>query len=188
MKEKIMIRIALLTAFAFFAICGYAQNIKFNGVPLGIGIEQFEPLLIQKGYKVVDKSGTDQVATRNMTYYSGVFAGAKVSLSVMITPISQLAQLVSASFDDYATDVPEMTELQINRKFEEIKTSLSEKYPNAKKTTWNEGYITKAYSLESTKWQINLSVQEHDGIKGLHILYVDKEATAAAKHEYEMDY
>jgi hypothetical protein len=43
-----MKRIALLTAFAFFVICGYAQNIKFNGVPLGIGIEQFEPLLIQK--------------------------------------------------------------------------------------------------------------------------------------------
>lgn len=179
---------ALVIAFVFIFVCGYAQSVKFNGVPLGIGIEEFEPLLKQKGYVANDKPSESQVATRNMAYYDGVFAGSKVSLSIMSTPISKLVQAVSASFTDYSTDVNEMTELTISRKFDEIKSSLAKKYPKAKKTEWNEGYVIKAYMLEASKWQINLSIQEHNGIKGLHIMYVDKEASATAKHEYEMDY
>lgn len=183
-----MKKLVFAVAFALVTICGHAQSVKFNGVPLGIGIEEFEPLLQQKGYVVMDKSSADQVDTRNMTYYSGVFAGSKVSLSIMTTPISQLVQCVSAAFIDYNTDVENMTQLTINRKFNEIKSSLDKKYPKATKKDWNSGYIIKAHMLESSKWQINLSIQEHDGTQGLHIMYVDKDAMATAKSEYELDY
>lgn len=183
-----MKKLALTIAFALIAICGFSQNIRFHGVPLGIGVEQFGNLLKQKGYTQVDTSGEDPVSTRNMTYYNGVFAGSDVSLSVMSTPISKLVQAVSVSFTDYFTNVKGMTELLINRKFDEVKASLVKKYPNAKKTIWNNGYILKAYMLESSKWQINLSIQEHDGIKGLHLIYVDRDASATAKQENEMDY
>ena len=40
-----MKKFVIAMAFVFASIQCYSQNIKFNGVPLGIGIEQFEPLL-----------------------------------------------------------------------------------------------------------------------------------------------
>lgn len=182
-----MKKIAMVFAFVLVSFCGYAQNIKFNGVPLGIELGQFETLLKEKGYEVLE-SEFNNIDARNMSYYGGVFAGSKVLLSVMHTPVSKLVQIVSASYCDFSTKVPDVTELSIERKFDEVKASLANKYPDAKKTEWNEGYFIKAYMLEASKWQINLSIQERDGIKSLNILYLDKDASAIAKREYDTDY
>lgn len=182
-----MKKFVIAMAFVFASIQCYSQNIKFNGVPLGIGIEQFEPLLENKGYIVLE-SDISPIESRYMKYYGGVFAGSKVLLSVAYTPISELVQLVSASFSDYSMDVPDMTEESINRKFNEVKASLIKKYPNAKKTEWSNGKILKAYMLQTSKWQINLSIQENDGVKGLHVMYVDRDASKTAEREFEMDY
>lgn len=173
--------------FALASIQCYSQNIKFNGVPLGIGIEEFEPLLIKKGYIVLE-SDKDPIEARYMKYYGGVFAGSKVLLSVAITPISELVQIVYASFSEYSMDLPNMTEETIKRKFNEVKASLIKKYPNAKKTEWSEGKVLKAYLLQTSKWQINLSIQDFDGVIGLHIMYADRDVTKTAEHEFEMDY
>lgn len=183
-----MKKTALAFVFVLISIQIYAQNIKFCGVPLGIGIEKFEPLLKQKGYNVTPIPDKDSVEARYMTYYNGVFAGSKVSLSVASTPISKLVQIISAAFTEYSMDVPNVTELSIERKFNEIKASLKKKYPSAKKTEWSEGRIIKAYLLQTSKWKINLSIQVLDGIEGLHIMYVDNDAQETAKHEFEMDY
>lgn len=174
--------------FVIVSIQCYSQNIKFNGVPLGIGIEEFEPLLFKKGYKAKPIPEGGPVRARYMTYYNGVFAGSEVSLSVASTPISKLVQIISAAFTEYSTDVPDMTEETIKRKFNEVKASLIKKYPNAKKTEWSEGKVLKAYLLQTSKWQINLSIQDFDGVIGLHIMYADRDATKTAEHEFEMDY
>lgn len=48
--------------------------------------------------------------------------------------------------------------------------------------------VLKAYLLQTSKWQINLSIQDFDGVIGLHIMYADRDATKTAEHEFEMDY
>lgn len=81
-----MKKIAMVFAFVLVSFCGYAQNIKFNGVPLGIELGQFDTLLKEKGYEVLE-SEFNSIDAWNMSYYVGVFF--KFAAFFPVYPITQ---------------------------------------------------------------------------------------------------
>lgn len=166
-------------------VISFAQDIRFTGVPLGINIKEFKEKLIEKGY-TFNESLSNKGEGHDVYYFSGIFAGSCANLSITTTPKSKLVSAISVAFEDFTTEKTNYE--NIKNKYNEIKTSLKNKYPNASLNDWSNGYIINATTFKFGDCGINLTIQEHSSNKTLNLLYVDFNITNKAKKEFEEDY
>jgi hypothetical protein len=140
------------------------QHMKFMGIPLNGSISTFHQKLVAKGYKPdVEYNKTSPVGRR---VFTGTFFGEKADIYVYYNTETKVVYRAKACIDRDSEDM-------IIRIYNEVKSALEEKYPDA--------YMIKG---------------EYKGNEGMHFctaqgeigLYVTKDVVYADKYYLHIDY
>ncbi len=145
-------------------VMAQTQHMKFMGIPLNGTISAFHQKLVAKGCKPdVEYNKTAPVGSR---HFIGTFFGEKALIIVYYNAKTKVVYRAKACIDRSSED-------DIIRKYNEVKSALEEKYPNA--------YMSKG---------------EYEGNEGMHFytdqgwidLYVSKDVVYADKYYLHIDY
>ena len=145
-------------------VMAQTQHMKFMGIPLNGTISAFHQKLVAKGCKPeVEYNKTAPVGAR---VFIGTFFGEKASIHVYYTAETKVVYRAKACIERDSEDM-------IIRIYNEVKSALEEKYPDA--------YMDKG---------------EHNGYESMHfltsqgeiVLYVSKSNVYADKYNLYIDY
>ncbi len=143
------------------------QHMKFMGIPLNGTISAFHQKLVAKGCKHdVEVSNAVGAGSR---VFAGTFFGEKADIYVYYNAKTKVVYRAKACIKRSSED-------NIIRKYNEVKSALEEKYPDAYMSEdEHNGYDSMVF-YTSQGW-IDLYVSKHDGYSetpySLHIDYID---------------
>ena len=162
MKRLLLLFVALVLTLGVMA---QTQHMKFMGIPLNGTISAFHQKLVAKGCKPdVEFNKTAPVGSRHFT---GTFFGEKALIIVYYNAKTKVVYRAKAVIRRSSEDM-------IIQKYDEVKSALEEKYPNA--------YMDKG---------------EHNGYEGMHFytdqgwidLYVSKyDGYSETPYSLQIDY
>ena len=149
-------------------VMAQTQHMKFMGIPLNGTISAFHQKLVAKGCKHdVEVSNAVGAGGRAFT---GTFFGEKASIYVYYNAKTKVVYRAKACIDRSSED-------DIVRKYNEVKSALEEKYPNAYMVKGeHNGYEVMHFYTD--QGEIDLYVSKHDNVYPtqytLHIDYFDE--------------
>lgn len=143
------------------------QHMKFMGIPLDGTISAFHQKLVAKGCKPnVEYNKTAPVGRRHFT---GTFFGEKALIFVYYNAKTKVVYRAKACIDRSSED-------DIIRKYNEVKSALEEKYPDAYMSE-SEDYGYDSMQFYTAQGGIDLYVSKYDDVYPteytLHIDYFD---------------
>ena len=154
-----------------------AQHLKFMGIPLNGTITQFQNKLQAKGVKYDKK--ISQMSPSGVRAFKGTFAGEKADIYVYYDPSSKVVYRAKAV-------ICYPTALICDNHYDEIKSLLSSKYPDAyTESGYQDGHESYSYivseegnsGLRNILGLIGIYISEGDILdiydRYLHIDYTD---------------
>ena len=164
MKRLLLLFVALVLTLGVMA---QTQHMKFMGIPLNGTISAFHQKLVAKGCKHdVEVSNAVGAGGRAFT---GTFFGEKANIYVYYNAKTKVVYRAKAVIDRSSED-------DIIRKYNEVKSALEEKYPDAYMVKEeDDGYEVMHFC--TAQGVIDLYVSKYDGYSetpySLHIDYYD---------------
>lgn len=164
--KKFVIALILLGALSVCEANG--QHLKFLGIPLDGQISEFDKQLQKKGYKR-DYSDDDAVGRK---VYDGSFLGEKAKIVVYYN--EKLNKVYSAKA--YYSN---LSEKHAKEKFENIKSLLIKKYPNAEYKDYMDTDYLPQFAVFLLEGMINVYLRKwsysQNDIYSTHIEYSDRQ-------------
>ena len=160
--------------FSFFVmlvltlgVMAQTQHMKFMGIPLNGTISAFHQKLVAKGCKH-DVEVSNAVGAGGRAF-DGTFFGEKANIYVYYNAKTKVVYRAKACIDRSSED-------DIIRKYNEVKSALEEKYPNAYMDK-REDFGYESLSFYTDQGAIGLYVIKYDDVYPteytLHIDYTD---------------
>ena len=148
-------------------VMAQTQHMKFMGIPLNGTISAFHQKLVAKGCKPeVEYNKTAPVGSR---HFIGTFFGEKALIIVYYNAKTKVVYRAKACIDRSSED-------DIIRKYNEVKSALEEKYPDAYMCEV-ENYGYDSMQFYTAEGEIDLYVSKYYGYSetpySLHIDYYD---------------
>ncbi|MBQ5826008.1 MAG: hypothetical protein IIW46_00825 [Bacteroidaceae bacterium] len=148
-------------------VMAQTQHMKFMGIPLNGTISAFHQKLVAKGCKPdVEYNKTAPVGSR---HFIGTFFGEKAFIIVYYNAKTKVVYRAKAVID-------RSSENKIIQKYNEVKSALEEKYPNAYMSKGEQDGKESVGLYTDSGW-IDLYVSKYDGYSetpySLHIDYYD---------------
>ena len=164
MKRLLLLFVALVLTLGVMA---QTQHMKFMGIPLNGTISAFHQKLVAKGCKPnVEYNKTSPVGGRT---FIGTFFGEKANIYVYYNAKTKVVYRAKALILRSSEDM-------IIQKYDEVKSALEEKYPNAYMSK-DEHYGYESMHFYTDQGRIDLYVSKYDGYSenpySLHIDYID---------------
>jgi hypothetical protein len=140
------------------------QHMKFMGIPLDGTISAFHQKLVAKGCKPdVEYNKTAPVGSR---LFIGTFFGEKAKIFVYYNAKTKVVYRAKAVID-------RSTEDMVIQQYNEVKSALEEKYPNAYMDK-SEDYGYESLTFYTAQGWIDLYVSKHDNVyPTVYSLYID---------------
>jgi hypothetical protein len=157
--------------FSFFvmlvltlSVMAQTQHMKFMGIPLDGTISAFHQKLVAKGCKPdVEYNKTAPVGSR---LFIGTFFGEKAKIFVYYNAKTKVVYRAKACIDRRYED-------DIIRKYNEVKSALEEKYPDAYMSEDEHNGYESMHFYTDQGW-IDLYVSKHDNVyPTVYSLYID---------------
>lgn len=176
-----MKRIIICIILLLFAINISAQHLNFMGIPMGSHINTFSKSLESKGFKLATGTGMNYP---NFYYYSGVFAGERVGLTVIVTPSTKKVSDVGVIFADYIHYKSGLNSSygvgvsldKINILFNDLSRDLTKKYGVPIESEKDDPMIKKSHWFRTNEGDIHLHIEyiEEKNIVRVSLSYTDK--------------
>ena len=161
--------------FSFFVmlvltlgVMAQTQHMKFMGIPLDGTISAFHQKLVAKGCK--HNVEVSNVVGAGSRVFVGTFFGEEASIHVYYNAKTKVVYRAKACIERSSED-------NIIRKYNEVKSALEEKYPDAYMVK-SEDYGYDSLTFYTGQGSIGLYVAKYDNVYStvysLHIDYFDK--------------
>lgn len=145
-------------------VMAQTQHMKFMGIPLDGTISAFHQKLVAKGCK--PDVEFNKIAPVGARHFIGTFFGEKAKIIVYYNAKTKVVYRAKACIDRSSEDM-------IIQKYDEVKSALEEKYPNANMDK-SEDYGYDSMHFYTDQGEIDLYVYKFDNVYlTVYSLFID---------------